>query len=208
MTSLITSITHSHLPRLCPVNSTRNLVTDLPAFLGISNSLLSSEAFQSPINQSIKYPPMKLRATLAAFSLFLAAHGIASAEDSLIQDGDFASWSDGVPASWNVGTTEGGSVTEITTASGKGVLVQNLAQVSQKISPAARSFTVSFIFTVNQAPDFSEFSQSLSLHLYQTNNPRNSAMPRMPGSACAFNPSMSASSPSALPSGIKTTGRI
>lgn len=114
---------------------------------------------------------MKLRATFAAFSLFLAAHGIASAEENLIQNGDFASWSDGAPAAWNVGTSEGGSVTEATTASGKGVLVQNLAQVSQRISPAAKSFTVSFLFTVNQAPDFSEFSQSLSLHLYQTNSP-------------------------------------
>lgn len=114
---------------------------------------------------------MRLRAPLAAFSLFLATQGIASAEESLIQNGDFKSWNDGIPAAWNVGTYEGGSVTEIATASGTAVLVQNLAQISQKITPAVKSFTVSFIFTVNQSPDFSEFSQSFSLHLYQTENP-------------------------------------
>ncbi len=70
-----------------------------------------------------------------------------------------------------MGTSEGGSVTEITTAAGKGALVQNLAQIIQKISSEGKSFTVSFIFTVNQSPDSSEFSQSLSLHLYQTRNP-------------------------------------
>lgn len=114
---------------------------------------------------------MKFRATLAAFSLLLAAQGIVSAEENLIQNGDFKSWSDGVPAAWTVGTSEGGSVTEITTAAGKGALVQNLAQIIQKISSGGKSFTVSFIFTVNQSPDSSEFSQSLSLHLYQTKNP-------------------------------------
>lgn len=114
---------------------------------------------------------MKFRATLLALPLFLAAQGIVLAEENLIQNGDFVSWTDGAPAAWNVGTSEGGSVTEIATASGKAALVQNLAQISQKISPAAKSFTVSFLFTVNQSPDFSEFSQSLSLHLYQTKNP-------------------------------------
>lgn len=114
---------------------------------------------------------MKLRVTLAAISLFLAAQGIASEEGNLIQNGDFKSWNGGIPEAWSVGTYEGGSVTEIATASGTAALVQNLAQVSQKITPSVRSFTISFIFTVNQSPDFSEFSQSFSLHLYQTNNP-------------------------------------
>lgn len=113
---------------------------------------------------------MKLRLTLAAFSLFFAVQGIASEEQSLIQNGDFKSWNDGIPESWSVGTYEGGSVTEIATPSGTAALVQNLAQISQKVTPVAKSFTVSFIFTVNQSPDFAEFSQSFSLHLYQNQN--------------------------------------
>lgn len=112
---------------------------------------------------------MKLRSLFPIYCLTALAVTACFAEDNLLLNGAFESWENGVPVDWSTNNVAG--ITQVQgLGSGNAALVMANSDLRQLVSGSSKNFTIKFLFTVNQSPDVSAFSQSLVLSIYQTSS--------------------------------------
>lgn len=112
---------------------------------------------------------MKLRSLFPIYCLTALAVTACFAEDNLLLNGAFESWESGVPVDWSTNNVAG--ITQVQgLGSGNAALVMANSDLRQLVSGSSKNFTIKFLFTVNQSPDVSAFSQSLVLSIYQTSS--------------------------------------
>ncbi len=112
---------------------------------------------------------MKLRLLFPIYCLTALTVTTCFAEDNLLLNGAFESWESGTPVDWS--TNNAAKVTQVKgLGSGSAALVTETADLRQAVSGSPKSYTIKFLFTVNQSPDVPTFSQSLILNIYQTSS--------------------------------------
>lgn len=112
---------------------------------------------------------MKLRLLFPIFCLTALTATVCAAEGNLLLNGAFESWENGAPVDWS--TNNAANIAQVQgLGSGSAALVTETADLRQAVSGSPKSYTVKFLFTVNQSPDVPAFSQSLILNIYQTSS--------------------------------------